>query len=106
MPRVKVHYDGWIALPADIRRRLDLKTGDQLDLKWTDGGLMLRSPDGTGPTDERDVAPSEALKEPAPPPPTKTKPKAKSRQRGTAKLAGAVLPKTAGRKMPRKKAIS
>ena len=106
MPRVKVHYDGWIALPADIRRRLGLKTGDQLDLEWTDGGLMLRSQNATDPTDEHDVAPSEALEEPAPEPRTTPKPKAKPRQRGSAKLAGAVLPKTAGRKMSRKKATS
>lgn len=43
MTRVKVHYDGWIALPASVRRRFHLTTGDELELVPTSDGIMLRA---------------------------------------------------------------
>ena len=41
MARVKVHCDGWIALPATLRRKLRLATGDELEP--TAGGVLLRT---------------------------------------------------------------
>jgi AbrB family looped-hinge helix DNA binding protein len=43
MTRIKVHYDGWIALPAAVRRKFRLATGDELDLVSTGDGIMLRT---------------------------------------------------------------
>jgi AbrB family looped-hinge helix DNA binding protein len=41
MARVKVHRDGWIALPATLRRKLRLATGDELEP--TADGVLLRT---------------------------------------------------------------
>ena len=40
--QVRVNYDGWLALPAAVRRKLGLSTGDRLDLELSDGGVLLR----------------------------------------------------------------
>ncbi|MEO1144073.1 MAG: AbrB/MazE/SpoVT family DNA-binding domain-containing protein, partial [Cyanobacteria bacterium J06638_22] len=42
MTNVKLYYDGWLALPATVRRRLALKNGDRLALEVIDGGIVLR----------------------------------------------------------------
>src|SRR5689334_12083446 len=42
MSTVRLNYDGWLALPAAMRQRLGLVTGDRLDLELVDGGITLR----------------------------------------------------------------
>ena len=42
MPTLKVHYDGWIALPPGLRQHLKLNSGDRLDAQWVDGAIVLR----------------------------------------------------------------
>ena len=42
MPSLKVHYDGWIALPAGLREALGLSSGDRVDAELVDGALVLR----------------------------------------------------------------
>ena len=42
MTKVRVSYDGWLALPAAVRKRLGLSTGDELGLELVDGGVLLR----------------------------------------------------------------
>lgn len=42
MANVKLYYDGWLALPAPVRRRLALKNGDKLALEVIEGGIVLR----------------------------------------------------------------
>ena len=42
MPTVRLNYDGWLAVPAVMRQRLGLGTGDHLELELIDGGIMLR----------------------------------------------------------------
>ena len=42
MPTLKVHYDGWIALPPGLRQHLKLNSGDRLDAQWIDGAIVLR----------------------------------------------------------------
>ena len=44
MATVKVHYDGWIALPDAVRRRLRLTTGSALEIDVIDEGVVLRLP--------------------------------------------------------------
>ncbi len=39
---LKLHYDGWLALPADLRHQLDLKTGDRLQAELVGGAIVLR----------------------------------------------------------------
>ena len=42
MSTVRLNYDGWLALPATVRQRLGLITGDRLDLELVDGVITLR----------------------------------------------------------------
>ena len=42
MPKVRLNYDGWLTLPAAIRRALGMDTGDQLDVEVVDGRIVLR----------------------------------------------------------------
>ena len=39
---LKLHYDGWLTLPAGLRDLLDLKTGDHLQAELVDGAIVLR----------------------------------------------------------------
>ena len=32
MPTLKLHYDGWIALPIVLRQTLGLNTGDRIEV--------------------------------------------------------------------------
>src|SRR4051812_41372145 len=42
MPTLKLHYDGWLALPAGLRHALGLNSGDRLEAELVDGALVLR----------------------------------------------------------------
>src|SRR3954452_20463888 len=42
MSTVRLNYDGWLALPATVRQRLGLITGDRLDLELVDRVITLR----------------------------------------------------------------
>ena len=55
MPTVRLNYDGWLAVPAAMRQKLGLGTGDQLELELIDGGIVLR-PRRPGQTTERPAA--------------------------------------------------
>lgn len=47
MATLKLHFDGWLALPAGLRQMLDLKTGDRLEADLIDGAIVLRLASGT-----------------------------------------------------------
>jgi hypothetical protein len=42
MARLKVHYEGWLALPPDMRRRLGVATGGELEAELVGGTIVLR----------------------------------------------------------------
>ena len=42
MPTIKVHHDGWLALPETVRRKLGVGTGDRLEVEVADGAVVLR----------------------------------------------------------------
>src|SRR5690349_12041623 len=42
MRNVKMHYDGWVQLPAGVRNKLALETKDELTIRLVDGGVLLR----------------------------------------------------------------
>ena len=44
---LKLHYDGWLALPAALRRKLGLDKGAVLEVELVDGAIVLR-PSGEG----------------------------------------------------------
>jgi AbrB family looped-hinge helix DNA binding protein len=80
MPKVRLNYDGWLALPADVRKKLGLATGYQLELELVGGAIVLRPVGAAGPAPTEPTAavpPSQALPpEPAavPEPPVKRGP--------------------------------
>jgi AbrB family looped-hinge helix DNA binding protein len=49
MPKVRLNYDGWLALPADVRKKLGLATGYQLELELVGGAIVLRPVGAVGP---------------------------------------------------------
>jgi AbrB family looped-hinge helix DNA binding protein len=60
MSQVHVHYDGWLALPAEVRQRLGLASGDRLEVELTGDAVVLRRA-------QKSSAPERAMAEPAPP---------------------------------------
>src|SRR3954462_975882 len=50
MPTLKLHYDGWISLPASLRTSLALQTGDRLEADLVDGAIVLRRRAGMRPS--------------------------------------------------------
>ena len=42
MPTLKLHYDGWLTLPAGLRLALGLNSGDRLEAELVNGALVLR----------------------------------------------------------------
>jgi bifunctional DNA-binding transcriptional regulator/antitoxin component of YhaV-PrlF toxin-antitoxin module len=76
MPGLLLHDHGWLALPAELRQRLGLRTGDRLQIEMIEGGVRLR------------LAGNEAKAETAPPAP--------------APVVEGPLPAKSGRGRPRK----
>ena len=65
MPTLKLHYDGWVALPAAVRQQLGFSSGDKLDVALVDGTIVLRlAAKATRPV--QNVGPEEAVDPPAP----------------------------------------
>src|SRR3954447_23179182 len=58
MSTIQVHYDGWLALPEAVRRKLGVGTGDRLEVEVADGTVVLR------PARRADTA-GQAVPEPA-----------------------------------------
>jgi AbrB family looped-hinge helix DNA binding protein len=42
MSTLKLHYEGWLALPAGLRQKLGLKSGDRLEAELAQGAIVLR----------------------------------------------------------------
>jgi AbrB family looped-hinge helix DNA binding protein len=47
MTTLKMHYEGWISLPAALRQQLGLYSGARLDVQLVDGTIVLRPAKGT-----------------------------------------------------------
>ena len=72
MTTLKLHYDGWLALPAALRHKLGLDKGAELGLELVDGAIVLRPSGGErGPAIGREepTEPPVALASAAPPSP-------------------------------------
>ena len=42
MAKVRLNYDSWLALPAAVRKKLGLASGQQLELGLVGGAIVLR----------------------------------------------------------------
>jgi len=71
MSTVRLNYEGWLALPAAVRQKFGLHTGDQLELELSDDAIILRPQRAGGIVEkqapELPVAAAEPTA-PAPPP--------------------------------------
>ena len=47
MPRLKLHFDGWLSLPAHFRQQLGLDAGDALEAELVEGTIVLRPSKGS-----------------------------------------------------------
>src|SRR4051794_23503867 len=66
MPRLKVHYERWVALPEAFRRRLGLERGDDLEAELVDGTIVLRPSKRSAKAIEEGVSAEAALATPTP----------------------------------------
>src|SRR4051812_14719335 len=92
MTTVRLNYDGWLALPAAVRRKLGLVTGDQLELELA-GDTVTLHPRRSGGVVDRQAAelPATTVEPtaPAPPPAAVASPIVK---RGRGRPSEAALP--------------
>jgi AbrB family looped-hinge helix DNA binding protein len=68
MTTLKLHYQGWLALPTGLRHKLGLKSGDQLEAELVRGTIVLRPagrPISPGLPDEPEAEPERAAAAPA-----------------------------------------
>src|SRR3954470_21205818 len=88
MPTLKLHYDGWIALPSSLRTGLALQSGDRLEADLVDGAIVLRRQGRTRPS-----GPAAA-------------PAASAEPSGPSMPAGNTAPAKRGPGRPRKRALA
>src|SRR3954452_7475615 len=43
MPRLKVHHQGWVALPERFCQKLGVESGGEIEAELVDGTVVLRS---------------------------------------------------------------
>src|SRR3954449_9894340 len=82
---LKLHYDGWLALPAALRQKLGLGNRAALEVELVDGTIVLRpSDEGRGSAVGREREATEApvaLASSAPPSPRAATPATRERDR-------------------------
>ena len=66
MPRLKLHFDGWLSLPAPFRQQLGLHAGDELEAELVGGTIVLRPSKGSAKAAQEGAAPDAAAATPAP----------------------------------------
>src|SRR5436305_14993445 len=66
MATLRIHYDGWVALPESFRRKLGLERGDDLEAELVEGTIVLRPSKGSAKAVKQGVAQEAAEAMPAP----------------------------------------
>jgi bifunctional DNA-binding transcriptional regulator/antitoxin component of YhaV-PrlF toxin-antitoxin module len=66
MPRLKLHFDGWLSLPAHFREQLGLHAGDEVGAELVEGTIVLRPGKGSAKAVQEGMAPDAAEAMPAP----------------------------------------
>ena len=87
MADLKIHYDGWVKLPAALLRALGAKSGDMIEVEPREGGLVLRARIGKGAD-----APGPEAADPAPAEDPPDQPRASRRRRAAGVPASSVAP--------------
>jgi bifunctional DNA-binding transcriptional regulator/antitoxin component of YhaV-PrlF toxin-antitoxin module len=106
MATLKVHHDGWLALPSGLRRKLGVGSGDRLEADLVDGAIVLRPatkgrhPARRGEGEEEAAGPAAAVTSETLPPtttaaPAKRKPGRPRKAVDAGELASAPAPRKA-----------
>jgi bifunctional DNA-binding transcriptional regulator/antitoxin component of YhaV-PrlF toxin-antitoxin module len=66
MPRLKLHFDGWLSLPAHFRQQLGLDAGAEIEAELVAGTIVLRPNKGSAKAIQEGAAPDAAAAMPAP----------------------------------------
>jgi bifunctional DNA-binding transcriptional regulator/antitoxin component of YhaV-PrlF toxin-antitoxin module len=66
MATLRIHYEGWVALPESFRRKLGLERGDDLEAELVEGTIVLRPAKGSAKAVQEGIAPDAAEAMPAP----------------------------------------
>src|SRR3954453_3893666 len=66
MATLRIHYEGWVALPESFRRKLGLERGDALEAELVEGTIVLRPVKGSAKVVQEGIAPDAAEAMPAP----------------------------------------
>src|SRR3954470_14609256 len=56
MATLRIHYEGWVALPESFRRKLGLERGDDLEAELVEGTIVLRPSKGSAKAAREGVA--------------------------------------------------
>jgi AbrB family looped-hinge helix DNA binding protein len=106
---VRVNHDGWLALPAAVRQKLGLVTGDQLVLELAGDTVTLRPP-RSGSVIDRQAAelPATTVEPtaPAPPPAASASPVVKRGKGRPSETALPILPPTLKARGSKRKAAA
>src|SRR4051794_41188635 len=63
---LRIHYEGWVALPESFCRKLGLERGDDLEAELVEGTIVLRPSKGSAEAVQEGMAPEAAEAMPAP----------------------------------------
>ena len=97
MTALKLHYDGWLKLPASLQHALGTATGDLLEVVAAEGGLVLRKAATPASTTIEATSPSATAPAPAAPPAAEIPAlRQRSRSRKAVTAASASKPSPAG----------
>src|SRR3954453_7876256 len=66
MATLRIHYEGWVALPESFRRKLGLESGAEIEAELVDGTIVLRPAKGSAKPEKAGVAREAAMATPAP----------------------------------------
>src|SRR4051795_9159721 len=66
MATLRIHYEGWVALPESFRRKLGLERGDDLEAELVEGTIVLRPAKGSAKAVQEGMAPEAAEAMPTP----------------------------------------
>ena len=97
MAGLKIHYDGWVKLPAALLRALGAKSGDTIEVEPREGGLVLRARIGKSAD-----APGPEAADPAPAQDPPDQLRASRRKRAAGVPASSVALRAAGHRTPTK----
>src|SRR4051794_18509170 len=92
MSTVRLNYDGWLALPAAMRQKLGVTTGDLLELELSSGTVTLRPWRPGGVVDRQAAELPVAITEPTAPAPPPASAAAPIVKRGPGRPRKSALP--------------